>query len=172
MNTKELVRIALCSAVICVLAPFSIPIGPVPISLATLGVYIAAGILGSKKGTIAVIIYILIGIAGVPVFSEFGSGLGKVLSVTGGYLIGYIPCAFISGKIIENSLRDKKSCMIAFVIATIVLYAFGTAWFMLQTKNSLIESLTMCVFPFIIGDLFKIVAASFVSEMAGKLIID
>lgn len=172
MNTRDLVRIALCSAAICVLAPFSVPIGAVPISLATLGVYIASGILGSKKGTIAVIIYILIGIMGVPVFSGFGSGLGKVLGVTGGYLIGYIPCAFISGKIIENSSRDKRTCIIAFIIATFILYAFGTAWFMAQTKNGLIESLTMCVVPFLMGDLLKIIVASFVSEKAVKLIMN
>ena len=69
MKTKDMVLTGVFAAVICVFAPFTIPIGAVPISLATFAVYLAAAVLGTKKGTLAVLIYILIGMAGVPVFS-------------------------------------------------------------------------------------------------------
>ena len=102
MKTKDMVLTGVFAAVICVFAPFTIPIGAVPISLATFAVYLAAAVLGTKKGTLAVLIYILIGMAGVPVFSGFAGGIGKILGVTGGYIIGYIPCAFAIGVFTER----------------------------------------------------------------------
>lgn len=160
MKTRDMVLIGLFAAIICIFAPFTIPIGAVPISLATFAVYLAAVVLGRKNGTIAVVIYILIGIIGLPVFSGFQGGLGKVFGVTGGYLIGYIPCAFISGAIIEKFADKKTVYPAALVLGTIVLYAFGTLWFMVQSGNGLIHSLTVCVVPFLLGDALKIAAAS------------
>ena len=75
----------------------SIPVGPIPLSLATFAVYLAGSVLGRKKGTIAVALYLVIGVIGVPVFSGFSGGFQKLAGVTGGYLIGYLPCAYLSG---------------------------------------------------------------------------
>ncbi len=163
MRTKELTLIGVFAAIICVFSPFSLPVGPIPISLASFAVYIAAATLGMKKGTIAVCIYILIGAFGIPVFSGFSGGIAKVAGVTGGYIIGYVFCALVSGLIIDKFERDKKAYPMALIAGTAVLYAFGTAWFMVQTGNGLMESLMACVIPFLIGDAVKIIAASAVA---------
>ena len=163
MKTKDMVLTGVFAAVICVFAPFTIPIGAVPISLATFAVYLAAAVLGTKKGTLAVLIYILIGMAGVPVFSGFAGGIGKILGVTGGYIIGYIPCAFAIGVFTERFGGKNYIYPLALVIGTLILYSFGTAWFMVQSGNGLMQSLTVCVFPFLVGDAIKIAAASIVS---------
>ena len=163
MKTKDRVLTGVFAAVICVFAPFTIPIGAVPISLATFAVYLAAAVLGTKKGTLAVLIYILIGMAGVPVFSGFAGGIGKILGVTGGYIIGYIPCAFAIGVFTERFGGKNYIYPLALVIGTLILYSFGTAWFMVQSGSGLMQSLTVCVFPFLVGDAIKIAAASIVA---------
>ena len=163
MKTKDMVLTGVFAAVICVFAPFTIPIGAVPISLATFAVYLAAAVLGTKKGTLAVLIYILIGMAGVPVFSGFAGGIGKILGVTGGYIIGYIPCAFAIGVFTERFGGKNYIYPLALVIGTLILYSFGTAWCMVQSGNGLMQSLTVCVFPFLVGYAIKIAAASIVA---------
>ena len=159
MKTRDIVLIGVFAAMICVFAPFSVPVGPIPISLASFAVYIASA-LGAKKGCAAVGIYILIGALGLPVFSGFSGGISKIAGLTGGYIIGYMFCAIISGIIVERFGRKKVVYPVAFIVGTIILYAFGTAWFMIQSGNGLYESLLACVIPFLIGDAVKIAAAS------------
>lgn len=161
MKTRDIVLIGVFAAMICVFAPFSVPVGPIPISLASFAVYIASA-LGAKKGCAAVGIYILIGALGLPVFSGFSGGISKIAGLTGGYIIGYMFCALLSGIIIERAGNKKSAYPMAFIIGTAVLYAFGTAWFMIQSGNGLYESLMACVIPFLIGDAVKIAAASVV----------
>ena len=95
LSTRQLAVIGVMTAVTCVLAPFSLPIGPVPISLTNLAIYFSLYVLGTKFGCISYVIYLLIGFIGVPVFSGFTNGPGKLLGPTGGYLIGFIPNAII-----------------------------------------------------------------------------
>ena len=159
MKTRDIVLIGVFAAMICVFAPFSVPVGPIPISLASFAVYIASA-LGAKKGCAAVGIYILIGALGLPVFSGFSGGISKIAGLTGGYIIGYMFCALLSGIIIERAGNKKSAYPMAFIIGTAILYAFGTAWFMIQSGNGLYESLLACVIPFLIGDAVKITAAS------------
>ena len=107
MKIKDITAISLMAALMCILAPFSLPIGPIPLSLSTFAVYLAAGLLGKKRGTMAVLIYILLGAIGLPVFSGFSGGIQKLFGVTGGYIIGYLPCVYISGYFITE-LEEKK----------------------------------------------------------------
>ena len=88
IKTLDMTTIAVMAALICVAGPLTIPAGPIPLSLATFAVYLAGSVLGRKKGTIAVGLYLLIGIIGVPVFSGFSGGFQKLAGVTGGYLVG------------------------------------------------------------------------------------
>ena len=150
------------AAFLCVTAPWSIPIGPIPISLATLAVYLIGATLGCIDGTIAVAVYLLLGAFGVPVFSGFEGGVQKLIGVTGGYLIGYLPCALITGLAVKpNAPEPPKWRLPAFMaLGTAVLYLIGTAWFMLQTRNTLAAAMGMCVAPFLPGDAIKIIAAS------------
>ena len=164
MKTKDMTLIAVMAALICVAGPLSLPIGPVPISLATFAVYLAGAVLGWKRGTLAVAIYLLIGLVGVPVFSGFSGGVQKLIGVTGGYLVGYLPCALITGLGVREAdagrEQPKWTLPLYMVIGTAVLYIIGTAWFMIQTGNTLGASMGMCVVPFLPGDAIKIIAAT------------
>ena len=154
----ELTQIGVMTAVICVLAPLSIPIGTVPISFTNLAICLALYILGWKKGTLSFLCYLVIGMAGVPVFSGFTGGVGKLLGPTGGYIIGFIPLAIISGLAIEKS-RHPAVHFIGMVLGVAVCYTFGTAWFCYEAGVGLNKAMSACVIPFIPGDLLKIVAA-------------
>lgn len=161
MRTRDITTIAVMAALICVAGPLSIPVGPIPVSLATFAVYMAGAVLGSKKGTAAVALYLLIGIAGVPVFAGFTGGFQKLAGVTGGYLAGYIPCAWITGMAHTDTPDIKKGrprLAAAALIGTLVLYIIGTAWFIIQTGRGIMEALSMCVLPFLPGDALKIAA--------------
>ena len=170
LTTYELVLCALCAAVTCVLAPISVPLaGEVPISLATFAVLLSGILLGAKFGAISQLIYVLLGSVGVPVFAGWTGGIGITLGVTGGYIIGYIPMAFIAGLLYHRFGKEASGTrkyivmFVSMVLATAVLYILGTAWFMAQTGMTLGASLAACVIPFLPGDLIKIVAVMLVS---------
>lgn len=168
-KTYMLTVTALMTAVTCVLAPMSVPIGPVPISLTNLAIYFALYLLGWKMGTVSYIVYLIIGIVGVPVFSGFTGGFAKLLGPTGGYIIGFIPMAIIAGLVIEKS-GSRILHFIAMVVGTAVCYAFGTAWFCVVMKSDVAAALGMCVFPFIPGDIAKIVIAMVAGPILKKRI--
>lgn len=171
MKTRDLTIIAVMAALICVAGPLSISIGPIPLSLASFAVYMAGAVLGAKKGTLAVGIYLLLGLVGLPVFSGFSGGFQKLIGVTGGYLVGYLPCACITGLAVKPDSPDSGSQwrLPAFMaLGTAVLYLIGTAWFMIQTRNTLAASMGMCVIPFLPGDAVKIVAASLLARLVRK----
>ena len=150
ISVRTLTLTAVVAAVLCVLGPLSIPVGPVPLSLATLVIYLA--------------VYLLIGMAGVPVFSGFVGGLGRLLGPTGGYLIGYLPLAALSGLGVRYSDR-RWLHVLAMSAGTVVLYILGTAWFCFQGSFALGEALAKCVWIFIPGDVVKMAAAIFLGPI-------
>lgn len=166
-NMKKITFTALFAAILCVISPFTIPLGVIPISLATFGVYLSGAVLGFRRGCAAVLIYIALGAAGLPVFSGFSGGVAKICGVTGGYIIGYILCAAAIGLITE-----RKSGFIFYpvsmIIGTVLCYTFGTAWFIYLTHTNLYAALFTCVIPFLIGDAIKIAAASIVAHRLRK----
>ena len=170
MKVKDMTITAVMAALICIAGPLTIPMGPIPLSLATFAVYLAVAVTGKKYGTTAVGLYLLIGIIGVPVFSGFSGGFQKLAGVTGGYLIGYLPCAFLSGIGAERAEKKGRRWLLPVMMTagTAVLYAIGTAWFMIQTGNALGAALSLCVIPFLPGDAVKILAASILSPMIRK----
>lgn len=160
MKTKDLTIIALFTALLCVLAPISIPLsGQVPISLATLVVMLIGVVLGSKKGCIAIALYIIIGLIGIPVFSSYRSGASVLFGMTGGYIFGYIPLAYITG-FLSGKYEGKKDILytlLGMLIGTVILYTIGTIWFIFYTKMSLGAALAACVLPFIPSDILKMI---------------
>lgn len=148
---------AAMTAVICVLAPFSIPVGPVPVSLTTLALYFSVYLLGWKMSSLSCIIYILIGMAGLPVFSGFSGGPGKLAGPTGGYIIGFLPMVIITGMMIDH-MRNRFLQFLAMLLGTAVCYAFGTAWFCVITESGVAAAMGTCVLPFIPGDIIKMIA--------------
>ncbi|MDR0862437.1 MAG: biotin transporter BioY [Oscillospiraceae bacterium] len=165
MKTRDIAATAVFAALICVAAPFSVPVGPIPLSLATLAVYLAGAILGTKRGTIAVAVYIALGAFGLPVFSGFSGGLQKLLGVTGGYIAGYLPCSAAVGVTIRAARGRTIGYAAGMVIGTILCYTLGTAWFMAQTGSKLGAAIALCVAPFLLGDAIKIAVATAVAPI-------
>ena len=172
MNIRDMTLIAVMAALICVAGPLSIAVGPIPLSLASFAVYMAGAVLGAKRGAVAVAVYLLIGFIGVPVFSGFSGGFQKLAGVTGGYLIGYLPCAFLTGLGIVNS--EGRSgywrLPVMMIAGTAALYTIGTAWFMIQTGSALGGALSLCVIPFLPGDALKIIAATLLTVPVRKAV--
>jgi biotin transport system substrate-specific component len=164
-HTKAITTTALMTAVLCILGPLSIPIGPVPISLGTLAIYLTMYVLDTKRGCAAVILYIMAGLAGLPVFSGFSGGAGKLFGPTGGYILGYIPMAFLIGLVIDRYYKNRLLCIIAIEAATWILYLLGTLWLAHQAGMRFGAALSAGVIPFILPDLAKIVAAALIGPV-------
>lgn len=160
LSIHQMAVIALMTALMCILGPMSIPIGAVPISLTNFVIYLTIYLLGTKLGTISYCIYLLIGMAGLPVFSGYSGGLGKLAGPTGGYLVGFIFMAILSGIFIQKYHGKTLFSILGMVLGTLVAYFFGTVWFILEAKCTILYALTVCVFPFLIGDAVKILVAS------------
>ena len=159
-SVKTMTLCALMAAVCCILGPISIPIGAVPISLGVLAVYLSVYVLGMFKGTIAYVIYLLLGAVGLPVFSGYEGGLQKLTGPTGGYLVGMIFMAIIAGIFIDRfPISQWYMHAIGMVIGLIACYSFGTAYFMALMHMSLGKSLAVCVIPFLPFDAIKIAIA-------------
>lgn len=158
-NIYPLAITAVMAAVIAAVSPFAIPIGPISLSLCTLVLYITPYILGWQRGALATLVFILLGVVGMPVFTGFQGGLGKVMGPTGGYIAGYIPLVIITGLAIQLFPKNRVLQFLGMIAGTAVLYALGTAWFCVQSQSDLQKALTLCVFPFIPGDLIKMIIA-------------
>lgn len=158
LSTKSLVLIAMFAAITCVLAPFSIPLpmSPVPISLTVFILFFSIYILGTKHAFISYVIYLLIGLVGLPVFSGFSGGPGKLFGPTGGYLIGFGFMILISGFFIDRFSNTWWICFLGMCLGTIVCYIFGTIWLSWQANLGFNAALSAGVIPFIPADLFKI----------------
>lgn len=170
-SITQIAVIGVMTAVICILAPFSLPIGPVPISFTNLAIYIALYVLGMKRGTISYLIYLLIGLVGVPVFSGFTGGPQKLFGPTGGYLIGFIPMAVIAGIVIDKCMKKWCFCLLAMIAGTWVCYLFGTAWLAFQANMTFKAALAAGVIPFIIEDLIKMVLALLIGPQIHKQLV-
>ena len=168
-KTYEITITALMTAVTCILAPMSIPIGPVPISFTNLAIYLSLYLLGWKKGTISYLIYLLIGLVGLPVFSGFTGGPAKLAGPTGGYIIGFIVMTVIAGLFIDNC-RKPWIQLIGMIVGTIVCYLFGTIWFCVVAGYTFQSALAVCVIPFIPADLVKMIIAMLIGPMIKKRI--
>lgn len=151
LPARRIALIAVMAAVICVLSPLSVPLSAgVPISLATLAVMLAGAVLGPVDGMLATLVFLALGMVGVPVFSAYQAGIGVLFGKTGGFLLGYIPLALCSGLF--------RRLLPGMLLGTVILYAFGTAWFLILTHAALKLALTACVLPFLPGDALKVFA--------------
>ena len=165
----DMVYIAIGAVLITICSWINIPTA-VPFTLQTFAVFFILMLLGGERGTISILIYILLGAVGVPVFAGFSGGIGILFGNTGGYILGFIFIGLIY--ILFTRVFKKKSVFIsiaAFVIGLAICYVFGTAWFMyLYTKASgkvgLFAVLGWCVFPFIIPDLIKMAFAVLIAK--------
>lgn len=163
LKTKDLALCALFAALIAVCAWISIP-ATVPFTLQTFAIFAALGLLGGKRGTVAVAVYLLLGAIGVPVFAGFQGGIGALLGTTGGYLLGFLLTALIVWGMEARFGSKAGVFLLSAVLGMLVCYAFGTAWYLVvyaRTKGaiSLATALGWCVVPFLIPDAVKIALA-------------
>ena len=171
----DLAYIALMAALLAICAWITIPFGPVPFTMQTFGVFAALGLLGGRRGTLAILVYLALGLVGLPVFSGFSGGAGQLLGPTGGYLIGFIAAGLVfwavTAKVDHLPLPALAGTM---VLVMVVYYAFGTVWFLQvytgANAGDLMAALTMCVFPYILPDLIKLALALLVTRRVGPYI--
>ena len=155
-QTRSMVLPALMAALLCVLGPGAIPVGPVPLTMATLGLYLAGLLLGWKQGAVSAGVYLAMGLVGLPVFSGFTGGAGQLLGPTGGYLLGYLPLTLVAGLGKGAGTAGRLAAMTG---GTALLYLLGTAWYALQSGLTFSAAGAVCVLPFLPGDAIKIVLA-------------
>ena len=173
LNVKQLTLVGLMTAIICIVGPFAlyIPVSPVPISLGTLAIYFVVTVLGLKLGTLSVMVYILLGLTGIPIFTGYVGGPEKLLGPTGGYIIGYIFLTLIHGYCIDQWKGRLLPCIIGSVLGTAVLYLFGSLWLAFQAGYTLPQALLVGAIPYIPGDVIKIILAVSIGRQVRKRLI-
>lgn len=146
---------------LCAQVSFHVPFTPVPITLQTLGVLLTGAALGSKRGGLALLLYLAEGAVGLPVFSAGSGGLVILLGFTGGYLVSYPIAAFVTGWLCEKRLdRSFLTSAIAMLPGTLIIYAVGIPWLAVTIHLNLAQAFLQGMVPFIPGDLFKLVIAA------------
>jgi len=179
----DIVVIAISAALITVCSWISIPLGPVPFTLQTLAILAVLLTLGGRRGTIAIVVYLALGAIGVPVFAGFKGGPAALLGPTGGFLVGFIAAALIFwlleklvfARLMSTSAKRLVFGLINSLIFELVLYVVGVIWFMTvyAAKTGPIglgAVLSMCVIPFIIPDIVKMIAAAVIGSRAYRFV--
>lgn len=163
---------AVFSAVIAVCSQIAIPLAPVPVNLGVFAVFLAAGLLGPGYGALSVIVYILLGIIGIPVFAGFRGGPGAIMGPTGGYITGYIFTALVSGRLLEREGDGAGTVRTALSLlcGLAVCYLAGTVWFYIVSGWDIGRILISCVVIFLPGDAAKIILASLLIKKVRPLV--
>ena len=163
MDNSEQLRMTVYASLLAALTAAGsyliIPIGPVPISLQTLFIYLTGLLLGSRWGAASVAVYLLAGACGLPVFAGGTGGIGRLAGPTGGYLFGYLAAVFVIGLITEKANRRWLVDVAAMIAGTLVIYAAGVVWLKLVTHMAFGKALAVGMLPFLLGDALKIAAA-------------
>ena len=148
---------AMLTALLCIVGPLTLPIGPVPLSLTTAVLMLMALLLGGRRATLCCAVYLLIGGVGLPVFSGFTGGMGALLGPTGGFLLGYPVLTALCGFICSRT-RHRGLHLLGMLAGTALLYLLGASWYCWQSGTTLHAALITCVLPFLPGDAVKIAA--------------
>ncbi len=166
-NDQTVYSLALCGLFVALTAICSqiiLPIGPVPVSLSLLPVLLCGALLSPWASAAAVGAYLVLGLTGAPVFGGFTGGPGALFGVTGGYLLGYLPCALLVSLFVRSGGKGTWTKAAGMAVGILVCYAVGTAWFMRLTGRGVGESLALCVLPFIPFDIGKAALAILMSR--------
>lgn len=174
MNQAEQLRMTVYASLLAALtaagAYIAIPIGPIPIVLQNLFIFLTGLLLGSKWGAASVAVYLLAGASGLPIFAGGTGGLGRLLGPTGGYLLGYLPAVYVIGIISEKMNHRRFYDTLAVVCGTIIIYTCGITWLKIITGMSLTKTLAVGMYPFLPGDALKIVAAVIIAKSLRPII--
>lgn len=174
LTTREMAYIALFAIIIAICSWASVP-GPVPFTMQTFAIFLSVGLLGGKRGTMAVAVYLLMGVFGLPVFAGFTGGIGRLLGATGGYIVGFLFSALIMWAMEKAFGRSGKVLLLSMVMGLLVCYALGTAWFVLVYNHvtgpmGWASALLICVVPYLVPDAAKIALAMLVCRRLRGLV--
>lgn len=165
-SVRNMVYCAICAALMAVCAWLSVPAGAVVFTMQTFAVFLALGLLGGRRGTVAVLVYLFLGSTGLPVFSGFRGGLGVLLGITGGYIWGFLAAALVYW-MLERLPGSKLPAMI---LGMAVCYTCGTVWYLHIYGGTLWAVLMTCVVPYLIPDALKIGLALSLSGRLKRII--
>ena len=169
MRLRRSIVTALFAALLCILAPISIPVGAVPVSLATFGVCLVALLTDRRCALMAILLYAALGAVGLPVFAGFRGGAHVLVGPTGGYLFGYIPMALTISAFCDGR-RTAPRMALGMILGLSLCYGLGVLWYSISADVSLMAALTVGVLPFLPFDAVKLVAAGAVALLLGRRI--
>lgn len=149
-NIRHMTRAALFAALLAACAWISLPVGDIGFTLQTFGVFLTLGVLGGNWGTVSILIYLLLGGIGLPVFSGFRGGLGMLLGVTGGYLWGFVAAGLVYWAL------ERVAKPLAMALGMAACYICGSLWFTLYSGGGIGLVFLRCVVPYLIPDAAKI----------------
>ena len=163
LSVRDMAYIALLAVMMAVCSWISIPY-VVPFTLQTFAVFLAVGVLGGRRGTMAVLVYLLMGAVGLPVFTGFSGGIGHLLGSTGGYIVGFVFTALVMWGMERIPGSRTVVLAVSMVLGLLVCYAFGTAWFLLVYARTtgpvgVWTAVGWCVAPYVVPDLMKLALA-------------
>ena len=165
MKIRKMTRCAMLAALLAVSAWISVPVGDQAISLQTFAVFLTLGLLGGRLGTVTVLVYLLLGGAGLPVFTGFRGGVGMLLGPTGGYLWG-----FLVSSLMYWGLENRLPRWMVLTLALLGCYACGTAWYyFVYASGALWPVVFTCVVPYLLPDAVKLILAAAVSDKLNLL---
>ena len=163
-KTADIVMVSLATALMCVCSWIQFP-SVVPFTLQTFAVFLIPSVLGTKRGVTATIVYVLLGAVGVPVFSGFQGGIGALAGATGGFVLGFIPASLIIGICAKKFGKGLAISLLYSVAALAVCYTAGVLWYaFVYGGGNIISAIYVCVLPFIVPYIFKIILANLVSK--------
>lgn len=166
-KTKNLSRIALGAAALTICAWITIPT-PVPFTMQTMAVFTVASLLGPKLGCACVAVYLLLGAVGIPVFSGFRGGIQVLLGPTGGYLIGFLLCALVTG-FSERRCKARRCLAVGMTVGLLVCYGFGTLWYAIGYAGGSAKAILLtCIVPFLLPDALKIILSVLLVQRVRK----
>jgi biotin transport system substrate-specific component len=163
MKLKQLILAGLFAGIIAILAQVSapLPFSPVPVTGQTLGVFLAGAVLGSRPGALSVLVYLLLGACGLPVFAQGRAGAAVLLGPTGGYLAGFVLGAYLCGRILEKRRQAGYVTVAGAMLACLaVTYTAGAFWLAASLHLSPQRALWAGVIPFLPPDLLKLALAA------------
>lgn len=172
MKIKELTKMSICIAIICISAyiSFPLPFTPAMITAQTIAINLVALVLTPKQSFLVVLLYMFLGVFGLPVFSGGTSGFGKLFGPTGGFILGFLVIAPLMSYLKGKNNSFKRYLFVTIFVGMTVLYAFGAIYMSIVQKISIIAALSLAVFPFIVGDILKCCLSSYIAAKLNKVL--
>lgn len=174
MKIRELTKMSMCVAIICISAyiSFPLPFTPTMVTAQLIAINLISLILKPKQATIVVLMYIILGAFGLPVFSGGGSGFGKLFGPTGGFIAGFLVIAPLISYLKGEGNKYIRYLSVTIFIGMPILYVLGAGYFSIVQKTNIASALSLTVFPFIIADLFKCFLSSYIAVILNRVLKD